>query len=199
MTLTQTPDTDALIRVGAAAAAAGWVRATSGNLSVVATRDPLQVRVTATGTDISRLDPSQTVLVDAAGVRLHDVDPAPSAEAAVHARIADAIGAGAVVHTHPSAVVRIARRHPDGVEFRDLEMLKALGRPAHDIATVVPVVSNTQDSDELAARVTDAADPEVPAVIVAGHGLYAWGDDIDAAWRVTEALVWLSEVESPGH
>src|SRR5205085_7432354 len=100
-----------------------------------------------------------------------------SDEAALHARIAAATGAGAVVHVHPLAAVVAGRRSPDGVRLRGLEMLKALGRAA-DEEVLVPVIPNSQDMDELAARFDAAHDPATPGVVVADLGLYSWGPDL---------------------
>ncbi|MDF3142250.1 class II aldolase/adducin family protein, partial [Streptomyces sp. T21Q-yed] len=41
----------------------GWMRGTSGNLSVVLTRDPLRLAVTASGHDKGELTPADVVLV----------------------------------------------------------------------------------------------------------------------------------------
>ena len=76
----------------------GWMRATSGNLSEVLARDPLLLAVTASGVDKGELGAESVVVVDAAGnpVPVDGLAPLkPSDEAALHARIAAATGAGA--------------------------------------------------------------------------------------------------------
>lgn len=45
----------------------GWMRGTSGNLSVVVSRDPLRLAVTASGHDKGELTASDVVLVDGQG------------------------------------------------------------------------------------------------------------------------------------
>ena len=61
----------------------------------------------------------------------------------------------------------------------------------------MPVFANDQDIARLAATV-DAhlrERPQTPAYLIAGHGLYAWGADVDQArWRV-EALEFMFECE----
>ena len=70
-------------------------------------------------------------------------------------------------------------------------MLKALDRGAHGDVVRVPVIANSQDMRELAARFDSVYDEGVPAALVAGHGSYVWGaDTLQARWR-TEAVDWL--------
>ncbi len=173
----------------------GWMRATSGNLSEVLAPDPLRLAVTASGVDKGELGAESVVVVDAAGnpVPVDGLAPLkPSDEAALHARIAAATGAGAVIHVHPLAAVVAARRSPQGVRLRGLEMQKALGRDADD-EVLVPVIANSQDMAELADRFDAAHDPRTPGIVVADHGLYVWGRDLVQARHRTESLEWLLE------
>jgi methylthioribulose-1-phosphate dehydratase len=193
-------DRDAAVAAGARLAtearrltALGWMRATSGNLSEVLSPDPLRLAVTASGLDKGELAAESVVVVDAAGaaVPVDGLAPLkPSDEAALHARIAAATGAGAVIHVHPLAAVVAGRRSPGGVRLRGLEMQKALGRDAAD-EVLVPVVANSQDMDELADRFDAAHDPRTPGIVVADHGLYVWGRDLVQARHRTESLEWL--------
>lgn len=172
----------------------GWMRATAGNLSLVVDRDPLRLVVTASGRDKGELAAADVAVVDATGapVAVDGLDPVkPSAEAGLHARAAALSGATAIVHVHPIAAVAAGARWPDGVVLRDLEMLKAIGRAAHDDEVRVPVIQNSQDMGELGDRLAAVFDPAVPAVIVAAHGIYVWGaTPEEARWR-TEAFDWL--------
>jgi methylthioribulose-1-phosphate dehydratase len=176
--------------------ALGWMRATSGNLSEVLATAPLRLAVTASGLDKGELRAESVVVVDADGepVPVEGLAPLkPSDEAALHARIAAATGAGAVVHVHPLAAVVAGRRSPEGVRLRGLEMLKALGRSADDDEVLVPVLANSQDMHELADRFDADHDPRTPGVVVADHGLYVWGRDLVQARHRTESLEWLLE------
>jgi ribulose-5-phosphate 4-epimerase/fuculose-1-phosphate aldolase len=67
-------------------------------------------------------------------------------------------------------------------------------RDAAGLAVCVPVVPNSQDMTILSDCVERSRDPRVPAVIVADHGLYAWGSDILQARHHTEAVGWLLEL-----
>lgn len=176
----------------------GWMRGTAGNLSLVLDAEPLTLAVTASGLDKSELTPADVVVVDAAG---RAADPGemrrPSAEAGLHAHIAARTGAGAVFHVHAMDAVIAGHRWPGGVELRDLEMLKGIGHSAHDETVVIPVIANDQDM-AIEARLFDAVYrpataevPEVPALIVAGHGMYAWGADALTARHHLEITEWL--------
>ncbi|MDX3662622.1 methylthioribulose 1-phosphate dehydratase [Streptomyces sp. ID05-26A] len=167
----------------------GWMRGTSGNLSVVLQRDPLRLAVTVSGVDKGEITADDSVVIDVDGNAV-DSDKVPSAEAALHARIAHVAGAGAVVHVHALATVVAAEHWPDGVVLKDLEMLKGFGRYDHE-EVVIPVVRNSQDMLELGDAFEKSFDPKVPALLVARHGVYVWGDDLVQARHRLECLEWL--------
>jgi methylthioribulose-1-phosphate dehydratase len=190
-----TPDEAGAVLAAEAArfAGFGWMRGTSGNLSLVLARDPLRLAVTASGRDKSELTGADVVVVDATGAAVDAGAGRPSAEAAFHARVAERTGAGAVVHVHTVASVVAAARHPDGIALEGLEMLKAIGRRADGDVVRVPVIANSQDMAELGDRFDAVWDPATPAVVIAGHGLYAWGADPMQARHHTETVEWLLE------
>ena len=67
-------------------------------------REPLRLAVTASGIDKGTLLPADVVLIDGRGAAVDAAEMRrPSAEGALHARIAALTGAGAVVHVHPLA------------------------------------------------------------------------------------------------
>jgi methylthioribulose-1-phosphate dehydratase len=168
--------------------ALGWMRGTSGNVSV---RDGADVLVTASGIDKSSVQATDAVLIDVSGQALPDQGRRPSAEAPVHAAVIAEVGADAVVHVHSLAAVEAAARWPEGVPLVDVEQLKGIGRGAHGDTVIVPVVANSQDMADLSRRILQARDPGVPGVIVAEHGLYAWGSSLGEAIDRTESFDWL--------
>ncbi|NUU21958.1 MAG: methylthioribulose 1-phosphate dehydratase [Streptomycetaceae bacterium] len=187
-----------LAREAARFAGFGWMRGTSGNLSVVISREPVRLAVTASGLDKGELGPDDLVIVDGTGAPVPaDQGPGaprkPSAEAGLHARIVALTGAGAVFHVHTLQAVQAGARWPGGVELRDMEMLKGIGREAHDETVVIPVIPNSQDMTELGDRLEAAMAPDVPAVIVAAHGMYVWGPDPLKARHHAEIVQWLLE------
>jgi methylthioribulose-1-phosphate dehydratase len=191
----------ALAAESARFAARGWMPGTAGNLSVTLGRDPLRLAVTASGLDKGELTAADIVIVDRDGGRVlgeGGSEQQPSAEAGLHARIAAVTGAGAVIHVHALAAVASGHAWPDGVVLHDLEMLKGIGHAAHGETITVPVVQNGQDmavlGDEFERLYLPATDElqDVPALIVASHGIYAWGRDLrQARWHLelTEALL----------
>lgn len=191
----------ALASESARFAARGWMPGTAGNLSVLLRADPLRLAVTASGLDKGELTHGDIVVVDAHGHRVHGEAGSqgnPSAEAGLHARIARVAGAGAIIHVHALAAVTAAHVWPGGVALHDLEMLKGLGHSAHGEQIVIPVVPNGQDMDlvgdafEAVYRPATNDVRDVPALLVADHGIYAWGKDLrEARWHleITEALL----------
>ena len=179
---------DDLARASRRLYALGWMRGTSGNVSV---RDGAEILVTASGIDKSAVEPTDAVLIDARGEALPEQHARPSAEAPVHASVITELDAGAVVHVHSLAAVEAAARWPEGVPLIDVEQLKGIGRGAHGDAVTVPVVANSQDTADLSARILAAHEPGVPGVIVAEHGLYAWGSSLGEAIDRTESFDWL--------
>lgn len=177
--------------------AMGWMRGTSGNLSVVLSRDPLRLAVTVSGLDKGELTSADVVVVDELGVAVPEQPRphlVPSAEAALHARVAALSGAGAVVHVHALQAVLAGHWWPDGIELRDLEMLKGIGRSAHDETVSIPVVPNSQDMVALGDAVARDFDVRTPAVVVARHGMYAWGRDLLQARHHTEIVEFLLQL-----
>ncbi|EXG79779.1 methylthioribulose 1-phosphate dehydratase [Cryptosporangium arvum] len=193
----------ALAAESARFAGIGWMRGTSGNLSIVLNRDPLRLAVTVSGLDKGELTSADVVVVDELGRAVAEQprpDLIPSAEAELHARVAQLSGAGAVVHVHALQAVLAGHWWPGGIELRDLEMLKGIGRLAHDETVTIPVVPNSQDMKVLGDDVAKVFDPAVPAVVVARHGMYAWGRDLLQARHHTEIVEFLLQftVETRG-
>lgn len=176
----------------------GWMRGTAGNLSVVVDREPLALAVTASGLEKSDLTAADVVIIDEHGNALDESDPrSPSAESGLHAHIARVTGANAVFHVHALDAVVAGERWPAGVELRDMEMLKGIGHSADDETVTIPVIENHQDMRveaerfDAVYRAATQSVPEVPALIVARHGMYAWGKDVAAARRHLEITEWL--------
>ena len=218
------PDPRAVRDAGAALSAEaarfasfGWMRGTSGNVSLVLSRDPLRLAVTVSARDKGELTGADVVVVDAKGSAVPidgaarpasapavppapaappapSAPSAPSAEAALHAHIASVTGAGAVVHVHTVAAVAAGWHWPSGVELEGIEMLKGIGVPAEGVRVTIPVIPNSQDMRILGERFERARRPQVPAAIVASHGLYAWGSDLEQARHHTEIVEWLLEL-----
>ena len=169
----------------------GWMRGTSGNVSAVESDDPRVLAVSASGIAKHAMSAEHAVRTDHRGTPLSGQSLRPSAEARVHAAVIEATGARGVVHVHALSSVLAAARWPSGVVLQDAEQLKGIGREAHGDRVVVPVVPNSQDMEQLSAEILARLDPAVPGVIVAEHGLYAWGSSLEDAVHRTESMDWL--------
>lgn len=173
----------------------GWVPASGGNFS--ARRDAQTMLITASGCHKGELAQAHFLVADLDGRPLETARKA-SYETLLHCQLyrLDA-GIGAVLHTHSIANTVLSRCY-EGIRLAGYELLKLLpGIATHDVAVEIPVFANDQDIARLAATV-DAhlrTQSQTPAYLIAGHGLYAWGADVDEArWRV-EALEFMFECE----
>src|SRR5262245_28029528 len=120
---------DALREVGAMLWQRGWSVGTSSNYSVVLSRDPLELLITASGKDKGRLTRSDFVRVAASGKPTADGQPKSSAETLLHVVAAQQPGVGAVLHTHSvwSTVLSDFFFAQGGVELSGLEFLNGQG------------------------------------------------------------------------
>jgi methylthioribulose-1-phosphate dehydratase len=85
----------------------------------------------------------------------------------------------------------------DGVAFlelRNLEMLKGIaGITTHRSEVRIPVLANDQDLERLSQRARPHMSEAPSGILIAGHGLYAWGRELSEARRHLEILEFLLE------
>jgi methylthioribulose-1-phosphate dehydratase len=189
----------ALAEVGRRFDARGWVQGTSGNFSAVITPYPLTLTVTPSSAHKGRLSANDFLHVDEFG-RSASGQRRPSAETLLHLEIVRARGAGAVLHTHSvwSTMLSERQAREGGVSIAGYEMLKGLaGVSTHEHHEWVPIVGNDQNMPRLASQVRDQLmqHPTAHAFLIAGHGLYTWGQTITDAERHVEILEFLLEAE----
>jgi len=188
---------DVLVRNISELAARGWVPATSGNFSH--RLDDRHAAITVSGRDKGRLQESDIMVVDQNGQAVGSPHR-PSAETLLHTRLyARFPHIHCVLHTHSLTQTIASRLYAAQgyVLLHDYEMLKALsGYNTHATAFKLPVFANTQDMKVLSAQV-DAALDKTPmwGYLIAGHGLYAWGEDMAQARRHLEAFDFMLECE----
>lgn len=171
----------------------GWVPATGGNFS--ARRTETSVLITASGGHKGELTADHFLVCDLEG-RLADPGRKASYETGLHLQIYQRLPrVGSVLHTHSIANTVLSRRF-ERVVLQGYELQKVLpGQPDPSVAVELPVFENDQDIARLAARV-DAqmqAQPGMPAYLIAGHGLYAWGASVATARYAVEALEFMLE------
>lgn len=142
------------------------------------------------------------MLVDAEGMALDNQKP--SAETALHTSLYRLYAhVNAVLHVHSVAAVTLTRylSAANEIVLQGYEMLKAFpGITTHDASISIRIYDNSQNIPALAQNITRALEggSQIPAYLLRGHGAYAWGQDIEEAERIIEALEHLlyCEVES---
>ena len=191
---------DALRDTGSMFWQRGWSVGTSSNYSLVLSREPLELLVTASGKDKGRLARGDFVRVGANGKPTPDGQPRSSAETLLHVVAAQQPEVGAVLHTHSiwSTLLSDYFFPQGGFEIAGYEMLKGLeGVTTHETTAWVEIFENTQNIPELAEqvreRMLDAADPLRHGYLIRRHGLYTWGRTLDEARRHVEIFEFLFE------
>ena len=161
---------DQFRRVGRDLYAAGLVSSHGGNLSV---RRGETTVITTHGSRLGHLAPGDLVEVTPGAAPAGE----PSMDLALHRAIYTAVPqAQAVVHAHPRHAIALSLAANE-IRPRDLEGRHYLG--------LVPVVAGDGDiGDALAAALQ-----QHKIAVVAGHGSYAWGENL---WQ---ALQWTSVLE----
>ena len=175
----------------------GWCEGTGGNFSCVLQREPLQLLMAPSGVAKGSVPPEKLIVVDGAGLVRRGLGKA-SAETLLHLAIVEQTGAGAVLHTHSQAATllsqHIGQHHPAELLLSDLEMLKGLaGISTHATTVALPVLPNDQDLERLSAAARPLLSKAPQGLLIAGHGLYAWGQDLSSAQRHLEILEFLLE------
>ena len=191
---------DGLRTVGREFHARGWSVGTSSNYSVVVSRDPLQLLVTASGKDKGQLETTDFVRVDDEGRPTFSGQPKSSAETLLHTVLASQPDVGAILHTHSVWGTLLSQLHFEqgGFAIEDYEMLKGLeGVKTHQHSEWVQIFDNTQDIPALAEEVArQLADPDrrwQHGFLIRQHGLYTWGRDLFEARRHIEIFEFLFE------
>jgi methylthioribulose-1-phosphate dehydratase len=179
--------------------ARGWCDGTGGNFSCVLERRPLRLLMAPSGVHKGAVNPEDLILVDGEGLVQRGHGRA-SAETLLHLAFVEQAGAGAVLHTHSQAGTLLSQHYGPGqkgvgaLELRNLEMLKGLdGIHTHACSVTLPVLANDQDMARLRERATPLIADAPHGLLIAGHGLYAWGKDLSQAQRHLEILEFLLE------
>ena len=173
----------------------GWCDGTGGNFSCVLEADPIRLLMAPSGVHKGSVAPIDLIQVNREG---HVVlgNGKASAETALHLEIVKTCGAGAVLHTHSQAGTLLSQWacRQGRLELSGLEMLKGLdGIKTHDCSVDVPVLANNQNLSELSAQARPVLRDAPHGLLIAGHGLYAWGRNLGSAMRHLEILEFLLE------
>jgi methylthioribulose-1-phosphate dehydratase len=178
--------------------ARGWLLGTSGNLSAVVEREPLQLAMSPSGIDKGELTPQQVLTIDEHAKVISGHAVKPSDESLLHIRIVKQRGAGAVLHTHSvwNTMLSDLFSSEGGVNIENYEMLKGLqGVRTHEHREWLPIIRNSQDMHALADTVAGTLNDHEAAhgFLLERHGLYTWGENLAQAKRHVEILEFLLE------
>ena len=160
-------------------------------------KDPVLLLMAPSGVDKGSLQPEQLLVVNEFQEVLDGAGKA-SAETQLHMAIIHKTGAGAVLHTHSVTGTVLSRRYAKEGQIRleGLEMLKGLnGIHSHNAHVDLPVVCNNQNMDVLAEDFHQQIQHLPQGILVEGHGLYAWGDNLQQAERHVEIIEFLLDVQ----
>ena len=176
----------------------GWLLGTSGNLSAVVQREPLQLAMSPSGVDKGELRADQLLSIDEHAQITGGNSGKPSDESLLHIRIVKQRGAGAVLHTHSiwNTILSDVYAAEGGVKIEGYEMLKGLqGVRTHEHAEWLPIVENSQDMPALAETIAATLNQHKAAhgFLLRRHGLYSWGENLAQAKRHIEILEFLLE------
>ena len=170
-----------------------WCEGTGGNFSVVVQQDPIHLLMAPSGVNKGQMEPAQLVIVDEQQNVIQGQGRA-SAETTLHIEIIRTLQCRAVLHTH-SVDATVLSDHcakQSTIRLEGWEMLKGLkGITTHDTLIDIPIVANNQNMRELSESIQPYLNTNPPGILVAGHGLYAWGDSLAEAQRHVEILEFL--------
>ncbi|MCL4316401.1 MAG: methylthioribulose 1-phosphate dehydratase [Gammaproteobacteria bacterium] len=211
--LDQLPLRAALVEIARDFHTRGWMAGTAGNLS--ARDDEKSYWITASGCPKGRLEQNDFLLVEIeSGTVIEQAAPGlkPSAETAIHRVIYQRFPAArACLHVHSVDACLAAERAPPAaasLPLPALEMLKGLGVWEQSPKVNLPLFENTLDVNKIAeaikqrfapddaqgrasvagGRMPGATPPQVPALLVRGHGVTVWGGSLQEAYNRVECL-----------
>lgn len=179
--------------------ARGFAQGTGGNFSLVTQTEPLRLLMAPSGVDKGSIASEALIEVDGDGHVVSGEGKA-SAETRLHLELVITAGAKAVLHTHSIYGTLLSKRAMSRgkLTFTGYEMLKGLeGISTHEATVELPVIENSQDMRSLSQTVRQLliAQPNTAyGFLVAGHGLYAWGDSLFQAQRHVEIFEFLLEL-----
>jgi len=185
----------ALANAGHILYAQGMVPATSGNFS--ARVGPDCFAITVSGRHKGHLTADDIMQIDAEGRALDG--KRPSAETGLHLQLYRHVpGIHVILHHHSLYATLISQMFTDRLVFADYELLKAFpGVDPQATRLEVPIFANDQDITRLAQKVEEYMNthPPVHGYLIAGHGLYTWGDSVETALKYVEAFEFLFRCE----
>ncbi|OFW04042.1 MAG: L-ribulose-5-phosphate 4-epimerase [Acidobacteria bacterium RIFCSPLOWO2_02_FULL_67_36] len=190
---------DLVHRANMELASSGLVMGTFGNLSAV-DRDAGLFVIKPSGVPYNQLTPAHMVAVSLATGEVLDSDLRPSSDTPTHLELYRAFGCGAIVHTHSEFATMFAQTrtpircmgttHAD--YFRgDVPVTRPMTRnevqTRYEANTGHVIVERFRDSG--------LSPDDIPAVLVANHGPFAWGPDAFKAIENARVLEYVARLD----
>jgi L-fuculose-phosphate aldolase len=174
---------DDIARYALRMAERGWVANHDGNLS--ARVAPSRFVCTPTATHKADVKADGLVITDAAGKQLGGRGK-PFSEYALHLAVYRARpDVGAVVHAHPPFATAL------GVSGR--ELVSFLPEAVVSLGTRIPLAPLAAPGAEAVAAMAPFV-AKFDAVLAAGNGVFAWGDDVEQAFLRLELVEHLAAI-----
>jgi methylthioribulose-1-phosphate dehydratase len=179
----------------------GWTPATSSNFSCRTSESAPGFWISISGLDKEALNPNDFIVVDYAGqiINKEQAHIRPSAETLLHALIYRLYPqAKVVMHCHSvnGTVLSKLYETEQGLWLKNFELLKGFeGIKTHDTQIWLPIFPNAQDMECLAQQVEKECLnwKLLYGFMLAGHGLYTWGETVAQAKRHVEVFEFLFE------
>lgn len=176
----------------------GWLLGTSGNFSL---REGGEFFLSRSGVRKGEMAEQDFVSLAVDGPwPPGDAAHPPSAEGSLHQVIYQAFAeVTCVLHAHTPTATRAGLMASEHLVFMDIEMLKGLEGIDPLLPFQLPVFRNhpvvEQIAEDLRNHLAGGAAP--PVVLLAGHGVTAWGKTVDAACRHFEIAEFLCQLVVP--
>ncbi|MFD1735526.1 methylthioribulose 1-phosphate dehydratase [Bacillus salitolerans] len=178
-----------------------WFPATSGNLSIKVSSEPLTFLVTASGKDKRKRTTDDFLLVDQYGSPVEETHLKPSAETQLHVEVYTRSNAGCCLHVHTvdNNVISDLYYSNGQIQFQHQEIIKAFGLWEQDASITIPIIYNHAHIPTLTAEFIPHIKGDCGVVLIHNHGITAWGKDALEAKRILEASEFLFSYQLKKH
>lgn len=177
----------------------GWMAGTAGNLSAYSTSG--RFWITASGLPKGRLQEHDFLEIGIQDGRVYQCPRPgmkPSAETAIHRVVYESFPeARACLHVHSvdaSLVSELAPPEQQQLTLPPLEMVKGLGLWDQHPDARLALFDNLADVGAIASAIRERFNesvPQVPALLIRGHGVTVWGSSLQQAYDRLECLEFL--------
>jgi L-ribulose-5-phosphate 4-epimerase len=188
---------EAACRANLALASSGLVMGTFGNLSVASRADGV-FAIKPSGVPYDRLTPDMIALVSLDTGEPVESALRPSSDTPTHLELYRAFHCGAIVHTHSEFATMLAQAR---LPIRCMGTTHA-DHFRGDVPVTRPLRQEEVETDYerntglvIVETFADRSPAEVPAVLVANHGPFTWGETPEAAIEHATVLEYVARLD----